>query len=355
MNRTWLEADYANHDEALARLAFGGADLANGMTSHAPMAAEALSALGRPAAVLPWVERYRKGVLPRLPARARIDSARWRDALSREDRFADWSAFFADELARGPWRVVLDRWVARLAPGICAAATHGVIRVGHAARALGVAATRERTAELADALASWASTYQELPTSPRPRARAFGPRDAFARVPVVPPSQRRFTGTIVSSLEGLSAFPDFAPVIHLLDPGGDPADTIAELGEIFAAVLLQHARDTLSAVVFVHGVTSLHALGNLVPHIDPATARTALPYAWQSACALYATFAAQEASDGALTPAIGDASKLIDRAVAHGDEHAIKLTEACLSLSARRPSPDFAAAAERVIEILPPA
>lgn len=355
MSANHSQAHYAPLDEALARLAFGSADLENGMTSHAPMAAEALCALGRPDAVLPWVERYRGAIRARQPAGARIDPARWREALAREDRFSDWSAFFADELARDPWREVLDRWVARLAPGICAAATHGVIRVGHAARALGLAVTRPRTAELADALASWASTYQELPRAPQTRERRFGPCEAFARVPVVPPTQRRFTGTIVSSLEGLSAFPAFAPVIHLLDPSGDPAETAVELAEIFARVLLENARDALSTVVFVHGITSLHALANLLPHVDRATGRTALPYAWQSACALYATFAGHETRDGGLVPAIGDPWKQVDRAVAHGDEHAIKVTEACLCLAARKPTPVFAAAAERVLEILPPA
>jgi len=54
-------------DEALALLAPYGPDLKNGLTSHAPMAAEALAALGRPDAVMPWLERYRDGMLPRRP------------------------------------------------------------------------------------------------------------------------------------------------------------------------------------------------------------------------------------------------------------------------------------------------
>ena len=87
------------------------------MTSHAPMAAEALCAMGRPEAVLPWVERYRKGMLPRPQTRERIDRAAWRSALGREERDADWVAFFAGELQEAPWGEVLDRWVGRLAPG----------------------------------------------------------------------------------------------------------------------------------------------------------------------------------------------------------------------------------------------
>jgi hypothetical protein len=171
-----------------------GPDLANGLTSHGPMAAEALCALGRPDAVLPWVERYRQGMLPRPPARERIVPERWRDALAQENRFTDWSTFFALELAEAPWRAVLDRWVARLAPGICSA-THGVIRVGHAVRGL-ESGTPPRVRELADALASWASTYQEL-RRPGLHSAADEPRDAIRRsrgaspAPTPAPSRRR--------------------------------------------------------------------------------------------------------------------------------------------------------------------
>jgi hypothetical protein len=329
------------------------------MTSHAPMVAEALCALGRPDAVTPWLERYRADALQRPPRFEPIDRVHWRGALAKEKRFSDWSAFFADELAEAPWRLVLDRWVARLAPGFCSAATHGVIRVGHAARALGEVESPRRMAELADALASWASTYQELPTSHGVTPhRATTPTLAIARVPVVPPEQRRLSGTIVASLEGLSAFPDFAPVIGLLDAERDPGALVSELSDVFARVFLANARDALTAVVFAHGVTSIAALGNLLPHVREPTARAALPFAWQSACGLYAAFGSRPPAAAELVLAIErqpeDPQTLVDRAIAHGDEHAIKLAEACISSSARGFSPAFGAAACRALELLPP-
>jgi hypothetical protein len=127
-----MEASYSSMDEALEILSAYGPDLQNGMTSHAPMAAEALCAMGRPEAVIPWVETHRKGMLPRAEPGARIDRAGWRAALGRMDRAPDWGAFFAEELKEASWPDVIDRWVGRLAPGMCAAATHGVIRVGRA-------------------------------------------------------------------------------------------------------------------------------------------------------------------------------------------------------------------------------
>src|ERR1700724_3043217 len=128
---------YASLDEALEILAPYGIALRNGNSNHAPMVTEALGERGR---------------------------------------VADWSAFFVEEFQEAPWREVLDRWVERLAPGFCAAATHGVIRVGHAARSLAAGETPHRLRELADAFASWAATYQELPTSHRAPNGAMAPR-----------------------------------------------------------------------------------------------------------------------------------------------------------------------------------
>ena len=122
---------YAPLDEALEILAPYGIELRNGNSNHAPMVAEALCAMGRPDAVLPWIGRYRERMLPRSEAGDRIRREDWRGALGDRGRFADWSAFFAQELEEAQWRLVLDRWVERLAPGFCAAATHGVIRVAN--------------------------------------------------------------------------------------------------------------------------------------------------------------------------------------------------------------------------------
>src|SRR5438094_774697 len=111
---------------------------------------------------------------PRPVAHGQIGRDDWPAALGRTDRVADWGAFFANALADAPWREVLARWIARLAPAICASATHGVIRVGHAVRSLGEAETTARIGELADGLGYWAAAYQTLPTGrDRPRCDAL--------------------------------------------------------------------------------------------------------------------------------------------------------------------------------------
>lgn len=344
---------YATMDEALDLLSPYGPDLANGLTSHAPMAAEALCAMGRPDAVLPWLAHYRKGMVARPAAVARVTRDNWRGALAQADRFADWSAFFAAELQQAAWPVVLNQWVGRLAPGICASAAHGVIRVGHAVRSLGVEPSALRLRELADGLGYWAAWYQELPTSATPASRALRPRDAIRAVRVVPPEERHFAGTIVSSLAALSAFPDFAPVIDLLDVGGDVKALVTELSEVFARVYLANVHDVLTAIVFVHGVTDLAALEAMLPHLDEATARAAVRYAWQASCGLYAAFGSRPTPQDEIEPSNEPPDGLIDMAIAHGDEHAIKFTEACLRFDTLAPSPVYRAAARNAIAVLP--
>ncbi len=365
-----MKPAYESFDEVLETLAPFGPDLRNGNTSHAPMAVEALCALGRADAVVPWLDRYRAELLPMPARRERISAENWRGALARPERAGDWSAFFAEELLGAAWREVLDRWVGRLAPALCASATHGVIRVGHAVRALALAESSARLHELADALASWAFAYQELPTASRSEGRAqsdgralaarsderaLAARLAIRRVPIVPKERRRFSGTIVSSLEALDQFPEFAPAIDLLEIGADPPAQLAELTQVFARVYVANAYDTLTSIVFIHGITSATALGHLLPHLSPATQRAGMRFAWQAGAALYAAFGTLPEPASEVEPPRDSPGILAERAVAHGDEHAIKLAEACLARNAIRPDPAYLAAIESALRLLPPA
>jgi hypothetical protein len=348
-----MKPDYSTLDAALERLAPYGPHLANGMTSHAPMVVEALAALGRADALLPWIEKHRSDLTARPAAVAPIAREAWRGVLGRADRFADWSDFFARELAESPWRDVVARWTLRFAPGFCAAATHGVLRVGHAVRSLEQAETPLRLRELGEAFASWAYAYQVLPTGSLVPGMLRA-RDAIGAVPIVPAGERRFQGTIVSALEGLDAFPPFLSVIHLLDVRPAPERLLSELTESFARVFLANARDWLGTVVFVHGVTSIAALRALLPYLSSDAARTAVQYAWQSSAALYAAFATAGPQWDEIEPPVEPVEALVARAVASGDDHAIKLTEACLREHALAPSNAYLAAVARAVSVLAP-
>lgn len=346
-------ASYSSLDGALETLTGYGTELKNGNFNHAPMVAEALCALGRPEAVAPWIERYRERMLPRPTPGECISRDDWRSALGRRDRFADWALFFEKQLQQNPWPRALDRWVARLAPGFSAAATHGVIRVGHAVRALSAAQTAPRLRELGDALASWAATYRELPSSDRTGNGATTPREAITKIPIIAVENRRSQGNITASFAMLDDLPEFAPVIGLIDVGGDIDRLLAELTEMFARVYLANAHDRLTAIVFIHGVTSLSALGNIIPAVNETTARAALRYAWQSGCALYACFGSGTAIAEQIEYRTEDERTMVDRALAHGDEHVIKFTEACLRRHLLGPSPAYVSAIGSALCLLP--
>ena len=183
-------ADYSALDETLEIMAPMGPDLGNGFSNHAPMAIEAMCAMRRADAVMPWFERYRHSLAPRHSRVARLTNDNWRAALGDQRRTEDWFEFFRNELEEQSWQSVLDEWAARLAPGLMAAATHGVIRTGHATRALTLEDTPARRRELADGLAYWAADYMPLPAARHSSARAM-PSQAIAQVRMTPAEIRR--------------------------------------------------------------------------------------------------------------------------------------------------------------------
>jgi hypothetical protein len=343
---------YSTLDAALDEIAPCDVALKNGNSNHAAMVAEALCALGHPEAVMPWLAGYRDRMKPRPLPREPIGADAWQGALGRRERFSDWALFFQRELDQTSWQVVLDRWVGRLAPGFCAAATHGVIRVGHAARALADRDTPGRRRELADALASWTAAWQRLPEN-RSGDGAMPPRDAIRRVPVIPP-ERRASGNIVASLAVLARFSEFAPVVGWVGGDGPIMPQLAELTELFARVCVANAHNVPTAIAFIHAVTSPAALGNIAPHIGEATTRAAFPYAWQSCCALYACYAAAIPLAERVEPCGKTERELTLQAIANGDEHVIKFTEACLNRHRTAASEAYPAAADHIAAIIAP-
>ena len=91
-----------------------------------------------------------------------------------------------------------------------------------------------------------------------------------------------------------------------------------------------------------------------MPYLCDETAHSALAYAWQAAAAMYATFGARtDLSRIYIDEAkAGNADELIDRAIACGDEHAIKFTEVCLREHAFKADHAFFAAAAHAIQML---
>lgn len=343
LNRTTENASSSEAmDAALVLLGKTGPEYHGGLSNHGPMASEALVRLGRPEAVVPWVETYRRSLMDHPQAGASIGRNDWREALGDYRRAGDWSAFFLARLDEGPWESVLSHWCGNLAPGLAAAAFHGLIRTAHAARSLAGRDLPARRVELAEGLAYWAARYERLPEAEGSAPHRLLPSQAISSVEVVPPA-RRGTGNITDRLRPLFDQPSFARVAGLVETGGDAGRVISDLTETFAGVFLAHAAGG-STIGLVHAVTGPSAVRLLMPHVDLEVTRRMIRYSWQTAAAIYAT-TARPAPDTTPKPQPASRGDLIDRAIATGDEHAFKFTEACLREHALNPKPVYLEAA----------
>jgi|SRR5579875_1320427 len=335
-------------DENLSRLAQTGPEFHGGLSNHGPMAAEALVRLGRADQVESWVGGY-LGQLEEPPGTVtRITGETWPEALGDYRRVGDWEQYLARQLDAEPWLDVLARWWPRLLPGLAAGATHGVIRTSHAARSLAATPSPERQAELARALAYWAASYLELPGAPR-TAGHLGIGAALAALPVAPRVAE--PGLITSRLTtALSAEPEFPDAVSALRPPADVQADLLSLAVRFAGIFLAHGR--ARPIAFLHAVTAPVAARSVLGLLPPELGRPSYDALWQVAAGLWVGYAdgtVPEPLPAGPPPVRAD---LADRAVANGDEHAIKLTEACLRLHAESPDPVLLHAAARACELL---
>ena len=339
-------------DEGLSRLAATGPEYRGGLSNHGPMAAEALVRLGRAEAVEHWLDGYLKKLdEPPRPA-DRVTDATWRDALGKKKRVADWEVYLRAQLAEEPWRDVLARWWPRLLPGVAAAATHGIIRTSHAARSLAAPEQAgdagQRRDELARALAYWAASYLELPGAARPS----GNLDVTAAIRALPVLDEPAPGGSITGRlrEGIPRVPGLSTAVAALRPPADAGRDLRDLAGEFTRVFLGYGR--AQPISFLHAVTAPVAAYSALPLLPRQLARPTYDGLWQVGAALYAVHAGRvtpEPLPAASPPAPED---LADRAVASGDEHAIKLTEACLRLHAETPDPVFLHAAARASDLL---
>ena len=339
-------------DEMLDTLSFAGAELVNGNANHGPMAAEALFELGRPDAVVPWVDGYRSRLVYKPEPSLAIRREEWREYLGVRDRLGDWVQFFENELEEAAWQEVVRVWVPRLAPAVMAAATHGLIRTGHAVRSLAREDTQQRRDELAQGLGFWAARYYALPGTPSPTNAGHAPAAALNHIERLHDESFDGTGAITEQIRGLEEHPEFAHTIDLADAGGDLSKFISNLTETFAGLYLASPKNLIA---FVHTVTGPSALRMLAPYLAETDARLAARYAWQTCAAVYAWYSSVPPQDTSQFESLSeDRDELVDRAVAAGGAHSIKFTEACLREYALNPNPVYLVAARDAAERVGP-
>lgn len=339
-------------NDALARLddlgyeRGGGNDLAN----HGPMGAEALAVLGHGDQVPAWVAGYRAAMPHHDPPQARhpIEESSWREALGVFGRAGDWELLFERELAEAPWREVLARWWPRLIPGLLSRLTHGLIRTAHAVRS--VAATpepsRAQLTELARGLAYWAARHTELPG----RARLLGRKSvdaAVAALPRVPMESGQPPAVVIPRrLAGVGGMPGYRDALGTLAPG-HAQSLLSDMTAAFAGLCVAHPE--ILPVPLIHGVTAPAAARLVLPYLPEDQHLPTVESLWQAHLAMLLMFTGGRGGEDDVRALAGRTGlppqeELVHRAVEHGDEHAIKFTEACLREHALRPDPRYPAA-----------
>jgi hypothetical protein len=325
-------------DEALLRLRHTGPERQGWLSNHAPMAVEALTRHGHGDRVHRWIDDYQPLLEDAPRGIAPIAADGWREPLGDPARTGDWIAFFEREVGLAPWRDVLTRWWPRLLPGIAAGATHGVIRVGHAVRALLDTETEPRILELGQGLAYWAARWQPLAPARRGPYRGGDPRAALDAVPRVP-DQRFGIRNRLAQLADLSGWPRAA--------GSVPGD----LPGIVAAAVRRHAPYGYgNPVMLVHAATAPAAVLRALPALPLALHRPSIAAAWAASAAVTSAYSPASPRHERAFPTTAD--DVLQRAVDSGDAHAIKFADAAVEAHQRNPDPLLLVAARHATDLI---
>jgi hypothetical protein len=358
-------------DEAYERLHVTGPEFGGFLSNHGPMAAEAMVRGGHGELVGSWLDVYMRR-LEDFPHGIGPIGADWQEALGDPRRIADWTAFFGRQIGEQPWRQLLNTWWPRLLPGVAAAATHGVIRVGHAVRALQEDGDDDsHIAELAHGLAYWAARWQTVPAGRAAAqagraaavtaraAQAATPRESLAAVPRIA-EQSGGVGDRLTRLGGLPAWP---PALAGFSVPADPEQIEGLLaGLVDAATLRYLFYGHGNGVMLVHSATAPNAVLRTLPALDAGLWAPSLAAAWAASSALTAVYAPAEPAPRKELPASPAgrgssgqiASDAFARAVEHGDEHVIKFADTAVEVFARTGDPDAIAAALRAMQLIEP-
>ncbi|GAA0997477.1 questin oxidase family protein [Acrocarpospora macrocephala] len=325
------------------------------LTNHGPMAVEVLVRRGHADRVDGWVAGYLRR-LDELPGRTgEIGEANWAEALGDGRRVGDWAAFFARRLAEEPWRRVLAVWWARLLPGVLAGTTHGVIRVGHVVRALLAGAESPATlTELAHGLAFWAARSRAVPMAGDPGG-ALDPHLAMDALPRVPEQ----VGNVASRLGQLSGLPGWEATVTGLRPAATPEEIRTRLADLVAAATLRYlSHGHGSPVLLVHTATAPNAVLHALPALPQELWAPSLTAIWTTTAAIFSGYAPPEPAPAETLPAAPSGSDpvadVLDRAVAHGDEHVIKFTDTAAEVYTRTGHPGALAASLHAAALIGP-
>ncbi len=305
------------------------AEYGDGLSSHLPMALEALHALGADDTRL---RQFARNYARRFTAAPMVEPAVAAPVLGRFDHFAAWQHHYAAlAAAHGADRALRDA-LGQLMPGVAAAAFHGLIRVGHAVRS-------GHVGELHAALAYFACRYQ--PTASLPGGPPLVAADWLAALGDIAARGAPAPGALIS-----------ARMAHWAE---DP-EVQAIAGRLAPEALLDVAVYAAQCYVITRNFTVLHvitasaALQRLLSWLDPPSLQP-VPPAVATALLASGALAAPAAASQVPGGRVLDWSALAHAAIEQDDDHVIKLTLACRELDALRPDLVWRRAAARALAL----
>jgi hypothetical protein len=334
-------------DEVYVQLHDTGPEFEGWLSNHGPMAADALMHLGRDDAVLSWVHKYASRLEERPGSRFPIAPGEWRESLGDPSRLGDWLKFFERQSREVAWRDLLVEWWPRLLPGAIGSATHGLIRTGHAVRALLTVETEPRVDELGQALAYWAARWEPMP-SWHPPSGALSASDALKHSPPTATA-----GGIRTRIADLSETRTWAKSVAELRSVTSGADVPHALDDITDAAVDHYLRwGHGNPIMMVHMATAPRAASIVLPAIPQHMWVDTYYTAWAVCAALASIYPPTTPQFRAEVDV--DVDTVVDQAVAGQDAHAIKFVEVAAEAH-RRGMPTALAAAARATSMLKPA
>ena len=324
----------------------GPSEYAPGLSSHLPMALQALHALGAPPGRLQaFFDAYRhQHPLLVTPLAAPVPADRpgplgpawgqdagWQAALGRIAAEGHWRARFTQRQQAAGTEGLLAEALPVLWPGLAAAAFHGPIRVAHALAA-------GHPGELCAALGYWAARWQALAPPARPVA-PVGWADWVGRLQAGATRWQSPAGLISARMADAVHSPPYQTLGAALAPA-PLVQRLDELGTLALAVYGATADFT-----WLHGVTGLHAIKQLAqrwPGLAQAPGHDCRADAVRGVverAVTAAALAARHRRAGAPPPppwpeALPPWPALVARARVAPDEHAIKLVQAAREAAA---------------------
>ncbi|WP_405501395.1 questin oxidase family protein [Streptomyces niveus] len=310
-------------EEALERLHASGPEIYEWrLTNHAPMVVEALATRGRSASVHRWLDAYEERLDDFPDPVSPVTDANWHAALGDSRRGADWIGYFLRAIGERPWRDVLAEWWPRLLPGMYGGSTHPVIRVGHAVRVITTSGeTAPRLAELAHGLGYWAARHHPV-SGVAPLA---GAPDADGALDAVLPIGD-LDGGFTARLARVDRLPVWSADVT------DPDEARRRLTELVGASTRRYATHGHgNPTMLVHAATAPNAVLRTLPALPRALWVPSLRAAWTASAAVTSMYAPAEPVP--YVPATGiTAEEVLERALAHGDEHVIKFADTAVDV-----------------------